>query len=68
MKIEFEYPSEPVMLPGNNQIKIPEKKQLNKAADLINNSKKPVILAGHGILLSGASREVIKLAETASVQ
>ena len=66
MKIEFEYPSEPVMLPGNNQIKIPEKKQLNKAADLINNSKKPVILAGHGILLSGASREVIKLAETAS--
>ena len=54
------------MLPGNNQIKIPEKKQLNKAADLINNSKKPVILAGHGILLSGASREVIKLAETAS--
>ena len=66
MKIEFNYPSEPVMLPGNNQIKIPEKKQLNKAADLINNSKKPVILAGHGILLSGASREVIKLAETAS--
>ena len=66
MKIEFEYPSEPVMLPGNNQIKIPEKKQLNKAADLINNSKKPVILAGHGILLSGASREVIKLAEIAS--
>ena len=66
MKIEFEYPPEPVMLPGNNQIKIPEKKQLNKAADLINNSKKPVILAGHGILLSGASREVIKLAETAS--
>ncbi len=66
MKIEFEYPSEPVMLPGNNQIKIPEKKQLNKAADLINNSKKPVILAGHGILLSGASTEVIKLAETAS--
>ena len=66
MKIEFEYPSEPVMLPGNNQIKIPEKKQLNKVADLINNSKKPVILAGHGILLSGASREVIKLAETAS--
>ena len=66
MKIEFEYPREPVMLPGNNQIKIPEKKQLNKAADLINNSKKPVILAGHGILLSGASREVIKLAETAS--
>ena len=66
MKIEFEYPSDSVMLPGNNQIKIPEKKQLNKAADLINNSKKPVILAGHGILLSGASREVIKLAETAS--
>ena len=66
-KIEFEYPDGPVLLPGNNILKIPEKKQLNAAAQLINESKKPVILAGHGILLSGASQEVIKLAEIGSI-
>jgi acetolactate synthase-1/2/3 large subunit len=66
-KIEFEYPENPVKLPGNNIIKKPKKEQLLNAANLINNSKKPVILAGHGILLSGASQEVIKLAETASI-
>ena len=66
-KIEFEYPRNPVKLPGNNFIKKPEKNKLTKAADLINNSKKPVILAGHGILLSGASQEIIKLAEIASI-
>ena len=65
--IEFEYPKHPVMIPGDNIIKKPEKKLLEDAAILINNSKKPVILAGHGILLSGASQEVIKLAEIASI-
>ena len=66
-KIEFEYPRNPVKIPGNNIIKKPEKNKLIKAANLINNSKKPVILAGHGILLSGASQEIIKLAEIASI-
>ena len=65
--IEFEYPKHPVMIPGNNIIKKPENKLLKDAANLINNSEKPVILAGHGILLSGASQEVIKLAEIASI-
>ncbi len=65
--IEFEYPKYPVMIPGNNIIKKPENKLLKDAANLINNSEKPVILAGHGILLSGASKEVIKLAEIASI-
>ena len=49
-KIEFEYPRKPVKLPGNNIIKKPEKDKLLKAASLINNSKKPVILSFHGIL------------------
>ena len=66
-KIEFEYPRNPVKIPGNNIVKKPEKNKLIKAANLINNSKKPVILAGHGILLSGASKEIIKLAEIASI-
>lgn len=36
---------------------------LEKTIELINNAKKPVILAGNGIYLSGAKDEFIKLAE-----
>ena len=65
--IEFVYPDEPVKLPGNNSPLEASEKHIQDAADLINNAKKPVILAGHGILLSGASQEIIQLAETASI-
>ena len=65
--IEFIYPDEPVRLPGNNHPIEASEKHIQNAADLINNAKKPVILAGHGILLSGASQEIIQLAETASI-
>lgn len=65
--IEFVYPDEPVRLPGKNLPIKASEKQIQDAVDLINNAKKPVILAGHGILLSGASQEIIQLAETASI-
>ena len=65
--IEFVYPDEPVKLPGNNSPLEASEKHIQDAADLINNAKKPVILAGHGILLSGASQEIIQLAETSSI-
>src|SRR5690349_2113326 len=38
-----------------------------KAAELIAKAKKPVILAGHGILKSGACAEVLELAERAQI-
>tara|TARA_B110000438_G_C15819380_1_gene653602 strand:- start:2283 stop:4004 length:1722 start_codon:yes stop_codon:yes gene_type:complete len=66
-KIEFTYPDEPVLLPGNNAPVKASKVEIEQAAELINNAKKPVILAGHGILLSGASQEIIKLAEIGSI-
>jgi len=65
--IEFVYPDEPVRLPGNNLPIEASEKNIQDAASLINNAKKPVILAGHGILLSGASQEIIQLAEIASI-
>lgn len=37
------------------------------AAELINNAKKPYILCGHGVLLAGAEKELIALAEKADI-
>ena len=65
---EFIYPEEPVKLPGENPLnKEINKKSLDDAADLIANAKRPFILAGHGILLSGASKEVIELSEKCDI-
>ena len=65
---DFIYPDEPVKLPGKNPLdKEIDKKSLGDAADLIANAKRPVILAGHGILLSGASKEVIELSEKGDI-
>jgi acetolactate synthase-1/2/3 large subunit len=41
--------------------------KVNEAVNLINAAQQPLILAGHGILLSGAVKELIQLAETADI-
>ena len=45
----------------------PNKKQLNKAAELIKQAKKPVIFAGGGVILSQASEEITHLAKSAQI-
>ena len=45
----------------------PAPEAYEKALELIHESKRPVILAGHGILVSGAEHEVEALAERASI-
>ena len=67
-EFDFVYPEEPIMLPGDNPIKNDiDLKSLEEAAKLIANAERPVILAGHGILLSGASKEVIELSEKGDI-
>ncbi len=44
-----------------------ETKDYEQALELIHNAKRPVILAGHGITVSGASKEVRELAEQAHI-
>jgi acetolactate synthase-1/2/3 large subunit len=46
---------------------IPNMRQVRLAADLINNAKKPLIMAGHGILLSGAENEFKHFVEKSDV-
>ena len=45
----------------------PDPAHLDQAAELINSAQRPVILAGHGVVLSGAMQEIRTLAETADL-
>jgi acetolactate synthase-1/2/3 large subunit len=44
-----------------------DQQKFHEALDLINSARKPVILAGHGIILSGAEKEVLDFAERGSI-
>lgn len=37
------------------------------AAELINNAKRPLIIAGHGVMISGAEEELMAIAEKANI-
>ena len=50
-------------LPGYRPDLSPTPKEYKEALDMIHSSKRPVILAGHGIILSGAMQEVRAFAE-----
>ena len=56
-----------VDLPGYRPEPKPPESELQRAAELINRSERPVILAGHGILISGAMGQVRELAERARI-
>jgi acetolactate synthase-1/2/3 large subunit len=40
---------------------------VSKAAELINNAQRPYILCGHGVLLSGAEKQLLAFAEKANI-
>jgi len=61
--IDWSWDAAPVKMRGHRPKQAIGKTQLAKAVDLIKQSRKPVILAGQGILQSGAMAEVRKFAE-----
>ena len=61
---EFEYPTE-LTLQGYKPTNEGNASMVRKAAKLINGAKRPVVLAGHGVILSHAYDELISLAEKA---
>ena len=65
-RAEFIWPKT-VNLPGYNPPGDADPEQVVHAAALINRSERPVILAGHGILISQAGEELIRLAEKAQI-
>ncbi len=65
-RAEFLWP-ETVNLAGYNPPGDADPEQVARAAELINQAERPVILAGHGILLSHAYAELTQLAEKAQI-
>ncbi len=63
---EFEYPEE-IDLPGYKPTLRPHSGQVRRAANLIEKAERPVILAGHGVILSRAYDELLELAEKAQI-
>jgi len=61
--IEWEYDERPIRLPGYRPDKRPLPKDIQQAAEMIQAAKRPVILAGRGVLLSGATHELSEFAE-----
>ena len=66
-KIEFVYPTDPIDLPGYHPPEKATDEQVEQALEMINDAERPVILAGHGVLLSGAMKELRELAEKGNI-
>jgi acetolactate synthase-1/2/3 large subunit len=64
---EFDWEAAAPQLPGYRPDLSPAPVEYAEALELIRNSKRPVILAGHGIIISGAMREVRDFAERAGI-
>jgi acetolactate synthase I/II/III large subunit len=64
---EFDWEAAKPQLPGYRPDLSPAPAEYAQALDLIHNSKRPLILGGHGIIVSGAMREVRDFAERAGI-
>jgi len=64
--MSFSYKKTPHIM-GYQPNTIPNVKQIEIAADLLNNAKRPFIFVGHGVLIAKAEKEVAKLAEKANI-
>ena len=64
---EFDWEAARPQLPGYRPDLSPEETEYAQALELIHKAKRPLILAGHGIIVSGAMAEVLTLAEKAGI-
>ena len=65
-KADFEYPEE-IDLPGYKPTLEGHPTQIKKAVKLIKDAQRPVILAGHGVIISHAYEELREFAEKAEI-
>jgi len=65
-KIKFKYPDK-IDLPGYKPTLKGHPRQIKAAASMISIAHKPVIYAGGGVIISGAAKELLELAEKAQL-
>jgi len=65
-KLEFKYKKCDYLRSYNPHVPL-NKKPIESAAIMINHAERPLILAGHGILLSGAEKELKEFAEKTGI-
>jgi len=63
----FDWDSAAPQLPGYRPDLSPREDEYEHALDLLHKAKRPVILAGHGVLVSGSGKELLALAERAQI-
>jgi len=61
--IEWSYKNYPLRMPGYRPDPIPPQHVLDHVLEMIHEAKRPVILAGHGVIASGAARELAEFVE-----
>lgn len=66
-KTEFVYPDYEIRLPGYRPPQAANDDQIAAAMALIEQAQRPVILAGHGITMSGSNRELQELMERCQI-
>ena len=66
LRAEFVWPEQP-NLPGYHPPGDAPQEQVAQAAELINQAERPLILAGHGVLISHAYDRLIEMAEKAQI-
>ncbi|MAU11051.1 MAG: acetolactate synthase, large subunit, biosynthetic type [Anaerolineaceae bacterium] len=64
---EFIYPEDDIHLPGYRPPEGADDDEIEEMLDLLKNAERPVILAGHGVTMSGANAELQELAERAQI-
>lgn len=64
---DFDYDALKVRLPGYQPKLRGADQQIQQAALYINNAQRPIILAGHGVILSGAHDELREFAEQGNI-
>lgn len=62
-KIDYTPSDEPIRLPGYRPPSEAPTPEIEQALKLINQAERPVILAGHGVLMAGAMQELREFAE-----
>ena len=65
-KCEFVYPDDEIPYPRRLPSQV-SPDQLERAAELINQAERPVILAGHGVLISGAMAQLLEFANKTKI-